>query len=202
MKKLLCTLVILAVVLGLTGCDTEGIQELRDTITGAKTQLTRFDEVVAELENDIVRQEIILVDLPEGPEKEEKAELVHNLRGLVKKYKAGSLALTEKITKFESELATAEDEIDVFESVGRTVAPFAGGYAPLVVLSVGLIGSIWRGIRKAKQAEAGVSVIRAIETVKVDGVVNFSAGATTKNLSELMGAAGKALVDKVQKEFK
>jgi len=196
MKRKLVLMAFAAVLL--VGCDSGQMARMREALSSARQTAATFDGAVDQLKQKKAEVDAAIADMPDGPEKTEAKAVSEELAQWIARYDRGRLLAMEKITELEAKLATAQDEIDAFEAVGTTAAPYAGVYAPLVALAVGFAASVWRAVKNGKAAKAGADVIRAVETAKVNGVVNFADPATVKVLSAVMSEGGKALVDKVQ----
>lgn len=196
MKRTVMVLVFAGILLG--GCDNT---KLREALTTARTTAETFDGAVDDLKEKKAAVDEAIADMPDGPQKDEALAVSNELGQWIGRYDAGKRIADKARADLEARLATAEDRIAAAEAVGLTAAPFAGPYAPLVALVVSLGAATWRMVRNGKRAKAGEGVVRALERVKNGGnAIDFSDPATAKKLSDVMGKAGKALVDKIQME--
>ena len=122
-------------------------------------QIAQTKLALAQAESEILILETKIETLADGKEKAQLQTAV----ALIKK----------NVTEMKTRLDNVDDEIELFEQIGyQTAENIPGQIGGYVGLGVLLIGSVWRMIKKSKQAAAehaaGVQIAASVEAVLTD----------------------------------
>lgn len=189
----------------MAGCTSAQIEQL-ELRTGQLEQAvssTRAALDVAMAQKATVDQ--LIATLPAGEARDKAVAYRDRLVKFIEQSQEILAQAEPALASLKASLANAQDETDVAQG-------FIGATAPLVpqpwgALLVGVgtaVIGIWRAVKAGKKSKsteaAAAGVIAAIDAAKTpDGTVNFADPAVAKILDAVMGKAGKALVDQVQK---
>ncbi len=144
-------LVLVAAVV-LTGCNGEQIAQFRAQLQTSQAGLAQFQKALdAAVASQVeTAQEIAIA--PPGPAREKAVAQYNQTNEVIKISRSAVGGTANLFGELARELETVTDGPGMLDASTKTIAPYFGGYEPLVLMGGGLIVALWRAYRSRRGA--------------------------------------------------
>ncbi len=161
-KRFSLLLIVLVAAAVLTGCNSEQIAQFQARLQDSQADLGRIEKALDAAVNSQAEKAQDIAIMPPGPAREKAVDQYNQTNKVIKISRSAVGGTANLFGELAKELETVTDEAGLIEATGKTIAPYAGGYGPLIVLATGLIGA---GIRAVQNRRAGVNAVESLDEV-------------------------------------
>ncbi len=160
-KRISLLAIVLVAAAVLTGCKPGQIEWMKAELQNSQADLARFEKALdATVAKQTEKAQDIAI-MPPGPAREKAVDQYNQTNKVIKISRSAVGGTATLLGELARELETVKDEPDMLEATGKTIAPYAGGYGPLVLLGFSTAAAVWRAVRNRGIAVNAVASVDA-----------------------------------------
>ena len=151
-KRISLLLIVLVATAVMTGCDPGQIEWMKAELQTSQADLAQFEkdlDAVVALQTEKAQDIAIM---PPGAAREKAVDQYNQTNKVIKISRAAVGGTANLFGELSTQLETVTDGPGMLDASTKTIAPYFGGYEPLVLMGGGLIVALWRAYRSRSGA--------------------------------------------------